>query len=366
MEDIIKQAKTMEETDRKCPNCGATMDYSPESGGLYCPYCEYREEIPLQGEDGEEAAQELSFKDAELRGNCDWGAEKKTVICKACGAESVYDALQISNECPYCGSNQVTEAKGVNTLAPNGVCPFLISDKQAGANFGKWIKRQLFCPSKAKKSARPDSFKGVYLPYWTFDSQTFSHYTAQYGKDRTQTNKEGDTVTVTDWYRTSGDYSRFFNDELVAASSRHDKNMLQRIEPYRTEENKAYRPEYVAGFISERYSVGLDQGWENAKVSMKRKLRSHIESHIKRVNHADKVSNLNFSTIFSGVTYKYLLLPLWLSSFRYKDKTYEFLVNGQTGKVGGKIPISPLRVAIALLLGIGFVALLIWLFSNGN
>lgn len=365
MEEDLRRAKTMEETDRKCPRCGATMDYSPAIGGLYCPYCEYEEEIPPTADDGKDIAEELSFKDAESRGNCDWGVEKKTVICKSCGAESVYDALEISNECPYCGSNQVMEAKAVNTLAPNGVCPFEITNKKAGDNFTAWIRKRLFCPSKAKKSAKPEAFKGVYLPYWTFDSQTHSHYTAQYGKDRT-VGRGDDRRTVTDWHKTAGDYSRFFNDELVAASTRHDANMLKRIEPFRTEENRAYRPEYIAGFISERYSVGLDDGWDTAKRSIDNKLKSHISSHIKDTKNADHVRNLNVTTVHSNITYKYMLLPLWLSSFTYKGKVYQFLVNGQTGKVGGKTPISPIRVGIAVLLGIALAAFLIWMFSQGE
>lgn len=364
MEEELKRVITMEETDRKCPQCGATMDFSPETGGLFCPYCEHSEEVAGNGENGADTAEELDFLHAEERGNCDWGAKKKTVICKSCGAQSVYDALQISDECPYCGSNQVMEAKDVNTLAPNGVCPFQITEKKASANFKTWLKNKLFCPSAAKKSAKPEGFKGIYLPYWTFDSATHSSYTAKYGKDRTVTDKDGNFRTVTDWYRTAGDYSEAFDDELVCATSTHDVDMLKRIEPYRTADNKSYRPEYVAGFVSERYSIGLDAGWQKAKASLNDKIKDGIEEQIKRRYNADRVSNLSFSTVYSKVTYKYLLLPLWLSSFQYKQKVYQFLVNGQTGKVGGKTPVSALRVAIAVALGIAVVALIIWMFSN--
>ena len=364
MEENIKRVITMDETDKKCPECGATMDFSPETGGLYCPYCEHREEVPKNSEEGPDTAEELDFLQAEKRGNCNWGTEKKTVICKSCGAESVYDALEVSNECPYCGSNQVMEANDVQTLAPGGVCPFKITEKQAAVNFTSWIKGKLFCPSVAKKSAKPDSFKGVYLPYWTFDCNTFSNYTAKYGKDRHVTDKDGNTRTETDWYPTAGSYQESFDDELVLASSRHDKSMMERIEPFNTADNKTYRPEYVAGFVSERYSIGLDSGWESAKQSIHDKLESNISSKIRNECRADHVSNLRFTTVHSKVTYKYLLLPIWLSSFRFKEKVYQFLVNGQTGKVGGKTPISALRVAIAIALGIAVVALLFWLFGS--
>lgn len=357
MEEEFNRVDTIEQTDRKCPQCGATMDYSPQSGGMFCPFCEYKEEIPSNAAEGEEdSAEELDFQSAEKRGNCDWGVSKKTVICKSCGAESIYDALDVSNECPYCGSNQVMEANDINTLAPNGVCPFVVTDKQAGQNFTSWLKGKLFTPSKAKKSARPEGFKGVYLPYWTFDAQTQSTYTAKYGRNRTVRNKDGSSRTVTDWFPTAGSYSKSYDDELVLASNRYDTNLLKTVEPFDTADNKTYRPEYVAGFISERYSVGLDAGWESAKESLNDKLKEEISQQIRDRHRADKVSNLVVKTRFSNITYKYLMLPLWLSSFQYKNKVYQFMVNGQTGKVGGKAPVSALRVAIAVVIGVAIIA----------
>ena len=85
---------------------------------------------------------------------------EKTVICKACAAETIYDALRVADSCPYCGSNQVMEASAENTLAPNGVCAFEVTDKQAGEHFQKWIKGRWFTPKAAKINAKPDAFKG--------------------------------------------------------------------------------------------------------------------------------------------------------------------------------------------------------------
>jgi hypothetical protein len=113
----------------------------------------------------------------------------------------------------------------------------------------------------------------------------------------------------------------------------------------------AYNPEYVAGFASERYSVGLRAAWEKAKEFIASKLRRNVESYIRRRHHADRVDSLVLNTKHRNVTYKYLLLPIWMSTFTYKGKIYHFMVNGRTGKVSGKYPISPLRVAIAVVLG---------------
>lgn len=353
------KAKTMEETDRKCPQCGGTMDFDPEQGKLHCPYCDYLEEIGKE-EEISAKAQEMDFEEAELTGNCDWGVAQKTVTCKSCGAVTVYDALEVANECPYCGSNQVMEANDMTTLAPGGVVPFKITAKQAGENFKKWLKRKWFCPKEAKESAKADSFRGIYLPFWTFDADTATQYTAKYGKDRKV--KRGDKEEiVTDWYPTSGTFYQFINDQLVAASTNHEESVMHEIEPFDTEDNKAYRPEYIAGFAAERYSIGLKDAWEKAKQFIKSRLRGLIESKIIDEKHADHVSNLVMNTTYSNITYKYLLLPVWISSFQYKGKIYQFMVNGQSGKVGGHSPVSPWRVAFAVCLGILLIVLIMWL-----
>lgn len=349
--------------DTDCPMCGASIEFNPASGKLHCPYCDYEADIEMPEKEAQRTAQEMDFHAADKRESYDWGLEKKTLICEECGAESIYDELQVADTCPYCGSHQVMEAATVDTLAPNGVCTFNVTEKQAGEHFRKWIKGRWFTPSAAKKSAKPDAFTGVYIPYWTFDSHTISHYKAAYGINRTVTDRDGNTHIETDWYRTSGVYQRFVDDELVLASKRYDRDLLQRVEPYNTKDNKAYNPKYLSGFLAERYSIGLDEGWRIAQRQINDTLEYEIRNDILRKHHADQVSGLQFSTTHDKITYKYLMLPMWLSSFQYKSKVFQFMVNGQTGQVGGKAPISPLRVMIAVVLAL-IVIYFIYIFSQ--
>ena len=357
MNENMTQASTLKETDKKCPQCGGVMDFDPNIGGMACPYCGYEEEIVKEAA----SAAELEFDKAENTGNCDWGAQKKQIICKSCGAETIYDALEVASECPYCGSNQVMEAADDNTIAPGGVVPFSITNEQASANFKQWIGKKFFCPKLAKQSAEPDAFTGIYLPYWTFDTDTFSRYSGKYGIDRKEKYKDSQgnvqEKTVTDWHRTSGTYKLAIDDELVQGSERHDSAMLKGLEPFETEKNVPYKPEYVAGFAAERYSVGLKAAWEKAKESISRKIKSNVTSKIIQENHADHAKDVKVSTTFNKITYKYLMLPIWCSSFKYQDKVYQFMVNGQTGKVYGKTPISVGKVILVIVIVLAIIGI---------
>lgn len=358
MNDEANVVSTLEETDRKCPACGGTMDFNPKTGGLKCPYCDYEEEIkkavvsnPEADASDSESAKELNFEEAENTANSDWGVATKTVICKSCGAESVYDTHEIASECPYCGSNQVMEANDSSTMAPGGVVPFKIDQKEAANRFVAWIKGRFFAPKAAKETAKAKNFKGIYLPYWTFDTDTTSTYSGEYGKDRKV--KKGDNEEiVTDWYKTSGVYKESFDDELVCGTDRHETHMLNGIEPYNTADNKVYKPEYVAGFAAERYTIGLKAAWEMAKDSIHSQIESGVDDKIRSEHHADHVRNLHVSSRYANITYKYLLLPVWIANYKYKDKVYKFMVNGQTGKVYGKSPVSALKVAITIIVTI--------------
>lgn len=355
------RTQTREETDKKCVDCGGTMDFDPETGKMSCPYCGRQEEIKIENENF--VAEELDFSSVSDANNCDWGTQTKKVTCKSCGAQTVYSAEDIANVCPYCGSNQVMEEKVENIMAPGGVIPFSVSSQDASVRFKSWIGKKFFCPKLAKESAKPKAFQGLYVPYWTFDAHTDSHYTGQYGKRRT-VRRNGKMVTETRWYSTSGYYQQSFDDILVCGASDQNQQLLAKMEPYDTRQVVAYKPEYMAGFIAESYTVKVKDAWENAKNKMAQVIRSGIARKIENENFAQDSRVAHVSTSYSNVTYKYLLLPVWISSFQYNGKVYHFVINGQTGRVAGKTPLSPVKIALTVAAVIIVILILSWLYGG--
>ena len=353
------RVSTVAQTDKKCPECGGTMDFSPAKQMLKCPFCDHEQSIKVDNEHF--VAKELDFDTAKDQASCDWGMAVKSVSCKSCGAETIYDVNMVAQECPYCGSNQVMEVADKNVMSPSGVVIFTVDDKKAGELFTQWIKGKLFCPSSAKKKARPDAFQGVYIPFWSFDTQTHSSYSGEYGIDSEYTDSNGKTRTKTDWYPTSGKFSYFIDDHLVCGSKNQNAKRLKSIEPYNTTDVKEYSPEYLAGFMAERYSLNMKEAWPKAVADIKVILESNIKEKIRREHDADSSRVNNVDTTYNNIKYKYLLLPVWLSSFKHNGKIYNFMVNGQTGKVSGEAPISWIRVAIAILIGlvIAYIAYLV-------
>ncbi len=370
-------ADTEDKTNRKCEACGGVMDYDPKTLTLHCPYCGSSRMLKTWKRGNR--AKEIDFETERRRADRNWGVKTKTVVCASCGGRTIYDYMQISGKCLYCGSNQVTEVQTADVLAPNGVCPFTVTAEQAAAGFTKWLGARIFCPFSAKRSARPKEIKGVYLPFWTFDTDTASAYKGFC--------KPGGSIQGTDTRRTwipsvniaqfvlrtamknmnntivaEGTHHQFFNDILIPASENHDRKTLGLLAPYDTDKSVPYSPEYIAGFPAEQYSVGLEEAWEEAKATCKKPIGKSIRLRIGHEHFTTNVSNVSFTTEFSQTTFKYLLLPVWLSSFTYKGKIYQFMVNGCTGKTVGKFPFSKLRIALVAALGAGLLGALVYLF----
>ena len=359
-ENKIVSETTMDITDKKCPNCAATVEYDPNTLSMACPFCGYSRKLPSPEESKE--VEELDFESAKLRQSLDWGTSKKSIVCKMCGAEAVYDEAMTAGNCPFCGSTSVMPVdQDENIMAPGGVVPFEIDRKRAEEMFSRWLKGKIFAPSAAKKSCKAENFTGLYLPYWTYDSETTSAYSARLGYEKK--NSEGKVVSV-DWKPCRGVYEEFIDDETVYASKKTQNPHIKAVSAFDFSKLRTYSPEFIAGFAAERYTVGLDEGWDLAKQQITPKLRRNIGNQIRKKYRPDRVDSLKISTAFDKITFKYILAPIWIANFQFNNKTYSLAVNGQNGKISGNAPVSPIKVIITIAIIIAIIAIFMYLNNN--
>ena len=305
--------------------------------------------------------EELDFESAKLRKSLDWGTSTKQLICKNCAAEAMYDEAETAGCCPFCGSTQVMPVDNdENVMAPQGVVPFEVSNDKAGQLFKGWLKGKFFAPKVAKETCKAENFQGLYLPYWTYDTNTTSSYDAKLGFDK----REGDK-TVTTWRHYRGIYQEFIDDQVVYASRKTKNQFINNVSTFDFAKLKPYDPQFISGFVAERYTLGLDDGWAVAKEEIKRRIKSNLSSKLRRQHNADRVGELQMSTSFDDVTFKYILAPIWIANYKFNGKEYSFAVNGQTGKVSGSSPISGLKVFLTIL-AILAVIILLYVFFGGN
>lgn len=352
-DENLKQINTDYE---KCPNCGGKMFFDPDSQMLKCEYCGCFKRVE-KNKNVVENDIERGFAAAEK-----WNKnEQATYTCENCGATIIVGADEQAVVCPYCGTSHVVKSGSFEGLRPGAVIPFMVSSSQAAAQAKKWAKKRIFAPRAFKKSLTVENVHGVYEPSFTFDSDTKSSYVGRVGDRHTRTvgsGKNRRTETYIVYRNVSGGYDRFFDDVTIAASDNLDQQTLDKLAPYRAKDACVYESKYLSGYVADGYKKDLKNCWGDAKDVMTREIRSDIRSSL----HCDVVDYLNVSTKYDSVTFKYMLIPVYIMNFLFRKKKYRVFMNGSTAKITGKTPVSPWRVAIACILGAALAVLLVWLF----
>ncbi len=358
-----------------CPKCGAEIDFDAEQGTLLCAYCGHTAPVPVTEQeileyDLEAALQEMVAAPHETG----YGGDKRSIKCESCGAVNTLDANVISTECAFCGSNQVVPQKQVaQVIKPESLLPFQVDQNQAVALFRQWLGRGFFRPNPVKKIAKDAraGVQGVYLPFWTFDAYASSHWQADAGyyyyetesywatDDRGNQERRTRQVQRVRWEPASGFLPLSFDEVLVPATTSIERDMVERIYPFDTKSLAPYDPGFLSGWGAEAYTVDLRDAWETGQEIIERDVWQACTRQVP----GDTQRNLHVDTAFSNMTYKHVLFPVWIASYRYRDKVYHFLVNGQTGEVQGQAPISWIKVTLVVILVAIVVLVMVVLFS---
>ena len=333
-----------------CEGCGADLAWEPGITALKCPWCGTTKTVEMPtGTVGEKSV------DAALRAprNLGWGAERKVIACKRCGAHTTLDPHVAASSCAFCGTNAVVEAPPDNTIArPEGLLPFRVTRESALQSFRKWLHSLWLRPNDLKRSARMNSIQGAYIPFWTFDSATHSTWTAEAGwyyyvdvqvtvNGRRETRREQRVR----WEPAAGELELFFDDVPVPASRGIPAQLVRGIEPFPTAELTPYEPSYLSGFLAEENAVDLPEALESAKDRMRDEIRSACANEVPGDTHR----NLVVHSVFSALAYKNCLLPIWIAAYDYRGVPFRYIVNGVTGKAHGNAPWSWVKITLAII-----------------
>jgi predicted RNA-binding Zn-ribbon protein involved in translation (DUF1610 family) len=342
-----------EATQFPCATCGSRLVYAPATADLQCVSCGSRTAIAAVEARVEERDLEAALADGLA---AEPVLETLTIACPSCGAQSTLGAADVADRCPFCGTTFVATAASTRSLKPHWLLPFRIGLEEARTAFLAWARSLWFAPSRLAREASAGQIEGMYVPYWTFDARTYTRYTGKRGDDRTVTEEtsDGKTVekTVTSWTPVSGSVRRDFDDVLVVASKSLPRKHADALQPWDLQTLVPYRDEFVSGFRAQTYQIGLSDGYEQAKAIMEPAIRRSICGDIG----GDHQKIDRVETTYSHTTFKHVLLPVWISSYRFAGKTFRFLVNARTGEVQGDRPYSVIKVTLAVLAA----ALLIW------
>lgn len=358
-----------------CPSCGARLDFDPSARGMKCPYCGYEENVDR------DAAAEVVERDygdyldrEESKGKALEGRSSETT-CSGCGAVVLLEDKVATEKCPFCGTHLETKpVASTGMIAPESLLPFTVDLRKARDAFTAWLGSLWFAPSELKTVANLGQLSGVYLPHWTYDAMTYTVYDGQRGDDYqdteyyTETRPDGSTerksrtVTRTRWYSVSGEVQHFFDDVLVCGSKSLPKDLIDDLGDWKLERLEPFNASYLSGFKTERYAVGLKEGLKAAKAVME----PTIASLIRRDIGGDHQRIDSKRTRYSGVTFKHLLLPLWVAVYHYREKTYQILVNGRTAKVTGYRPWSTMKIVRLVALVVVVIAIIVTLIAVLN
>lgn len=298
--------------------------------------------------------------------------ERRTVTCPSCGASFEFDPATHAAECPFCATPIVTDTGATRQIKPQAVVPFQLTEKDARAAMTKWLGRLWFAPNGLVDYARKGrAMNGLYVPYWTFDAATRTDYVGQRGEAYYETrtvvvNVNGQDQTRQEqvrriaWYPASGTVARDFDDVLVMAATALPRDYVDALEPWDLGQLAPYSPDFLAGFRAEGYTVGLKDGFATARQKMEPIIAGDVRADIG----GDEQMIQSMDTRTSDETFKHVLLPIWMAAYKYRGRTYRFVVNGQSGRVRGERPWSAWKIAFAVLLGL--VALTIFVIVTQN
>ena len=327
----------------KCPNCGGSLHFGEDHQRMQCPYCESQfdiEDILDSNANLESGEPEFQWEEPQTES---WSESEQSLLksytCPACGGEILTEETTAAAFCPYCENPTIMPSQVSGGLKPDGVIPFRKSKADAEAAFLNLCKGKPLLPKFFTQEQRVEKISGIYVPFWLYDCN--SDFQGHYKATRIHTWADSNyTYTRTSYYHLVRAADSEFAGIPMDASRKMDNAIMESIEPFDFSQIVGFETAYLSGFLADKYDVESTEGQERVKQRVSASVNSMISGTILGYNTVMPMSTrLN---VRHGKA-RYVLLPVWMLHTKYKDKTYVFAMNGQTGKMTGSFPICPKR-----------------------
>ena len=334
-----------------CPNCGGRTAFDIRQQELACPYCGYihRSEKRLAADEAEQVVDYVM--PTTLAHN--WAQTQQRVTCEQCGAITMLPPGQSADRCAYCGANRFVKSTEMMELVdPQVIALIKIDEEHANKNIKAWLGKGLLAPDDLAMRHGGLVLRPSYYPFWTFDGTLEIPWSCQVN--------EG-TEKYPRWVSRSGTEYEFFDDILVPGMRSMKQDELARIEPFNLKDLVEFSPDYVVGWGALTYDYPLSEASLRAQDRVYKRTTRFLITKVEAGR--QKRSFRTGGGRWSGLTFKHILLPLWVGTYQYQGKSYRLIVNGQTGKVGGVKPRDNIKLSIVVIIALVVLGMLIALLA---
>ena len=336
----------------ECPNCAANLRFSIEKQKLWCEAC------------GTELSpyQVVKDRDAEEREVF----EVTVFTCPQCGAEIVSEDTEAAAFCSFCGGSTILDSRISNAKRPAHIIPFTKTKADCAASYKKLVKKSLFMPKELMSTQNIESFRGIYIPYWMYETELEGHICADAANKH---HKYKGNYEYIDHYNYETDVKTHYKGMTFDASGAFSDDLSNAIAPFDTTQLQPFTPSYLSGF----YADTTDVNWDTYSYDVENMVAEDCTERLLKdpaLNEYTVESDKLKPQLMPKVGQTVLtMMPVWFMSIRHKepgkeDRISYVAVNGQTGEAAGDLPISLGKYLIgSLILAVAIFALMFFTVS---
>lgn len=308
---------------------------------MKCPYCDTEFDVEaLIGYTESQARSQNDKMTWDTSAGGEWVSEEReglrAYICHSCGGEIIGNADTAATACPFCGNPVVLTQQLTGTLRPDYVIPFRLDKKAAKQKLAAYLKGKYLLPKAFKDENHIDEVKGIYVPFWLFDTDAQADVRYRATRLRSWSDSRY-RYSETSVYLVDRSGTIRFEHIPVDGSSNMDDTLMESIEPFDFGEMKPFQMPYLSGYMADKYNVTAEEVQPRANERVKRSVQDAFASTVK--GYSTVTAESSYVSLSDGHV-KYALLPVWILNTKWKGQLFTFAMNGQTGKFVGDLPVD--------------------------